>query len=222
MTAALPMFRIRQKLISALIIAVSGWLLLSGVTVYVKAHVAQLLLTHAWQTAISRAEFRMIKPWPGADTFPIAKISAARLNWSAVVLEGATGESLAFGPGHIRNSPAPGFPGNSVIAGHRDTHFHILKQLMYDESLKIERTDGKIVEYRVRNMRIVHETDMSVVENTDRSRLTLITCYPFNAPSAGGSLRYIVSAEIFRAADSTPQQPKPLTMSLINPPTSSI
>ena len=45
---------------------------------------------------------------------------------------------MAFGPGHLSASSLPGQPGNSVIAGHRDTHFNFLQYVEVGESLVIE------------------------------------------------------------------------------------
>ena len=40
-------------------------------------------------------------PWRWADTSPIARLEVPRLGVRRVVLAGATGAVLAFGPGHI-------------------------------------------------------------------------------------------------------------------------
>jgi len=114
------------------------------------------------------------------------------------VLAGASGEALAFGPGHLSQSATPGSEGNSVIAGHRDTHFAFLKHLKSGDRLQLEAQDGKIHEYRVTDLRVVLETETEVLLPTEQAMLTLITCYPFDALNPGGPLRYVVRAAMLR------------------------
>jgi sortase A len=60
-----------------------------------------------------------------------------------MVLEGSSGRNLAFGPVHDPASVAPGVPGNSVIEGHRDTHFKILRDAKPGDHVSIEAVSGK-------------------------------------------------------------------------------
>ena len=82
---------------------------------------AQVLLDRAWSRAQSEAEPQ--RPWPWADTWPVARIGASQLDRPLIVLAGAHGASLAFAPGHLDGTPRPGATGNSVVAGHRDGSF---------------------------------------------------------------------------------------------------
>ena len=66
---------------------------------------------------------------PGADMRPLARLRQPRLDVTQVVLDGASGRVLAFGPGHVTGSALPGVNGNIVISGHRDTHFRWLRDL---------------------------------------------------------------------------------------------
>lgn len=183
----------RRIAISICLIAVC--LVFSGGKSLAKAQLAQYLLENSWQkTNLTNRP----TPWPGADTFPVAKMTIKRLAYSAVVLHGVSGEALAFGPGHLSTSAPPGYRGNAVIAGHRDTHFSILKDLQHGDLIKIERTDGETITYRVTELKIVDESDVSVLNSGSEIELTLITCYPFNAVTAGGPLRYVISATSLR------------------------
>lgn len=167
------------------------YLMFSGGITIAKAHLAQCLLERAWQASLFSEP---IRPWPGADTFPIAKILIERLDYSAVVLNTVTGEALAFGPGHFPSSATPGAHGNTILAGHRDSHFSTLEHIILGDIIRIEALNGKTLSYRVYALEVVDEHDTSVLDNTDTTELTLITCYPFDAISAGGPLRYVVSA----------------------------
>ena len=103
------------------------WQLGQGAYIPAKAWLAQELMQHAW-TRAGEGEARPV-PWPWADTWPVARLSAMAGDVNLIVLAGGSGRTLAFGPGHLSASAMPGTAGNSVIAGHRDTHFNFLQHL---------------------------------------------------------------------------------------------
>jgi sortase A len=92
--------------------AASAAFLAAALYIPAKAALAQILLERAW----TRAEGGEAdaKPWPWADIAPVAKIEFPRLNRRAIVLEGASGAALAFGPGHMPNSAAIGAAGTAM------------------------------------------------------------------------------------------------------------
>jgi len=166
-------------------------LLVLGSRIYVKALVAQVLLRNAWQQA--RQGQAMPRPWPWADTWAVARLRSASHGVDLIVLAGASGESTAFGPGHITGTAPPGALGNVGLAAHRDTHFAFLEQVQRGEQLWLELPDGRARAFAVDSMRVVHESDtQSLSEPGDA--LTLVTCYPFHAANAGGPWRYVVRA----------------------------
>ena len=55
-----------------------------------------------------------------------------------MVLAGASGRTLAFGPGHVDGTPLPGEHGNAVVSGHRDTHFAFLRDLRCGDVLEVQ------------------------------------------------------------------------------------
>lgn len=170
-------------------IALSG----NGAWIYGKARLAQLLLEMSWRGTI--AGHRPIRPWPWADTHPIAKLTIERDGSHIIVLAGASGRTMAFGPGHLDGSAMPGEVGNCVISAHRDTHFAPLRYVMPGDFIAVQRPDGAVIRYEVKASRIVDKHDMWVVRSDSRSRLTLVTCYPFDAVVPGGPMRYVVMAE---------------------------
>ncbi len=111
------------------------------------------------------------------------------------VLEGSSGRNLAFGPTHDPASVAPGDPGNSVIEGHRDTHFALLRDLKVGDRLQVETLAGRHVNFRVTNLGIVDSRRARIALDADAPRLTLVTCYPFDAVVPGGPLRWVVTAD---------------------------
>ena len=92
----------------------------------------------------------------------------------------------------------PGQRGNSVIAGHRDTHFNFLKDLAIGEKLQVETADGRGHTYRVVDLDVVDARRGSLLLDTDESVLSLVTCYPFDAVAAGGPMRYVVTLSLLR------------------------
>jgi sortase A len=175
------------------VLCMGFWQWGQGAYVPAKAWMAQELLQRAWRkTSITELPQA---PWPWADTAPIAKLSAKGGAIELIVLAGSAGRTLAFGPGHMSTSALPGDTGNSVIAGHRDTHFGFLKFLSPGETLRVERPDGHVHLFRVTGLDVVDSRRGSLVLDTDTATLSLVTCYPFESSEPGGPLRYIVTAE---------------------------
>lgn len=167
-------------------------LLAQGVWIPAKAQLAQVLLERAWQKSLVSGT--PTKPWPWADTTPTARMYNKRLGISLVVLEGTSGEVLAFGPGRQQNSAAFGEQGNKVLAGHRDTSFSFLQNLRPGDEIGIETLLGTQQNYVVRGSSI-QLADNIYLEPTHQSWLTLITCYPFDAMVPGGQDRFLIFAE---------------------------
>ena len=107
----------------------------------------------------------------------LMRLSIPKINLAAVVVEGTSHRSLLLGPGHMRETPAPGQAGNAVITGHRDTFFRHIYELQKGDEILVQRS-GKTFKYEVTSKRIVQPDDMSVLKPSQESRLTLITCYP--------------------------------------------
>lgn len=177
----------------AAMLAIAGVLQFGqGAYIHAKARLAQILLERAWQRTL--AGERAVKPWPWADTWPVARLIAPAQRADLLVLAGANGRTIAFGPGHMDGTPLPGAAGNSVIGGHRDTHLAFLREVKRGEMLTVERADGKRTDYRVTDLDVLDKRDTWVAKNEGPSRLTLITCWPFDALRAGGPERYVVIA----------------------------
>ena len=163
-----------------------------GGWIYLKAGLAQLLIERSWERGRQGGEAP--PPWPWADTHPLARLAAPRLGEEIFVLAGSSGRTLAFGPGHVAGTAVPGAYGNSVVGGHRDTHFSFLEDLRLGDALVVETPLGETRTYRVRDLRTVDHRDTGPLQSTDRRQLTLITCYPFDALAPGGPLRWVVTA----------------------------
>jgi sortase A len=179
--------------VAALVAAIGMWQIGAGLYIPAKALLAQVLLRDAW--ARTRAGETHAKPWPWADTWPVARLRVPAHGIDQIVLAGATGRTIAFGPGHLDGTPLPGAPGNSIIGGHRDTSLAFLEHVNIGERLTIDTADGSSVTYRVTGHRIVDASRPWPSPDLTERHLTLVTCYPFDAIVPGGPLRYLVFAE---------------------------
>ena len=175
-----------------LLLAVGVWQLSDGLWIQAKAWLAQALIARAWSRTLDGEG--AVKPWPWADTWPVAKLSVPKLGIERYVLEGAHGAALAFGPGHASDTALPGTLGNSMIGGHRDTHLAFLGELDPGDEIVVERADGRSVSYRVGATHVLHRSELWIARQEGPSRLTLVTCYPLDAWRAGGDQRYAVVA----------------------------
>jgi sortase A len=154
----------------------------------VKAAVAQVLLERAFERSL--ATHRPVRPWPWADTVPVARIAVARLSVSDVVLSGGSGQAMAFGPTLLRRGGDP----VTVLAAHRDTHFAFVRDLRQGDLVTVERIDGSIARYRVTAFQTVRWDRFAVPRDPARPLLALATCYPFGA-HAHGPWRRVAWAE---------------------------
>jgi sortase A len=164
-----------------------------GAWMYAKAQLAQVLLERAWARTLHGE--RDVKPWGWADTWPVARIEFPRQQKSYIVLDGASGRTMAFGPGHVDGTAMPDGAGNCVISAHRDTQFAVLRDVEAGDPIVLQTRDGRSVRYRVLEHRIVDKNDTSLLEPSRGRILTLITCFPFDAIRPGGRLRYVVVAQ---------------------------
>lgn len=186
--------RILCRFIVTTLLCFGFWQLGQGAYIPAKAWLAQELMQRAWVRTglgVSRAT-----PWPWADTWPVARLTARSGDVDLIVLAGGSGRTLAFGPGHLSASAMPGEIGNTVIAGHRDTHFRFLEGLETGELLSLESNTGIRHVYEVASIEIVDSRKGALLLDTDSAVLSLVTCYPFHARDTGGPLRYVVTARM--------------------------
>ncbi|WP_284455691.1 class GN sortase [Alloalcanivorax xenomutans] len=182
--------RVLLGLVLGLLILVAG----KASWIEAKAWVAQALIARAWERTL--AEGGHHPPWPWADTWPVARL-ADNNGKDLYILESASGQALAFGPGRMA---ATG--GGWVVAGHRDTHFRFLEGLEKDDRLSLQKADGGWTRYRVAATKVADTRRDSLQPPEDPQALALVTCYPFDASAAGGPLRYVVRMEPVARAES--------------------
>lgn len=162
-----------------------------GIWIHAKALLAQVLLERAFVETVATG--RDVKPWPWADTWPVARIFVPRLNASTIALAGSSGQALAFGPGHVELTPDAGERGVAVYSAHRDTHFHFLKDVVIGDEIAVTRRDGATFRYRIDDTSVVRFDASGIDPLTDGHALVLSTCWPFGSVTSG-PLRYLVHA----------------------------
>jgi sortase A len=156
-----------------------------------KAWLAAGLIESAWQaTLVSGTPTR---PWPWADTWPVGRLQVPGRGVERLVLHGASGRTLAFGPAWDSASEPPGAAGVVLLDGHRDTHFRFLADLAPGEPLRLVGLDGTR-DYVVDATRVIDVRHDRLVDPGAVDALLLVTCYPFDTLRTGGPLRYVVTA----------------------------
>lgn len=190
-----------NKLIALVIITLfstSLWQLASAGWIQSKAIIAQQLLKHSWNKTLVdvNGDNKPLhhKPWPWADTWPVAKLIVPQHDIEQIILAGDSGSSLAFGPGYSLAGAAPNTAGTTLISAHRDTHFQFLKDVKINDTIVLQSRD-KTVSYRVYDLQIVDSKEHVIQDDLENRTLVLVTCFPFDAISTGGSSRYLVFAE---------------------------
>jgi sortase A len=126
----------------------------------------------------------------------IARIEIPSIGLSDYVVEGTDVDSLRKGPGHYPETPLPGDPGTTAIAGHRTTYgapFRKIDQLQHGEPITLDMPDGRFV-YRVQRTKIVDDQDLSVLDRVGYQRLVLSACHPLYSAAQ----RIIVFARFVR------------------------
>lgn len=181
------------NLLSALCLGLSVVLFGQSAWIFAKAQLAQVLLERAFSQSIASGD--PVKAWGWADTWPVARLEIQRIQASAIVLRGGSGEALAFGPALLNETSRIGERGTAVISAHRDTHFAFLKDAVVGDLISITRDDGLVFTYRVTRTSIADWNKSGIDRHASGFNLVLSTCYPFNAITPG-PLRYLVHAEL--------------------------
>jgi len=196
-----------RQFLAYLTIAGGVVLLFLGARDFFEWRFGQSEIAHDFGSSVAVAEAASLpvnspEPAPPQRGDAVAKLVIPRLDTQLYVVEGDGTKELRRGPGHLMGTAMPGSKGNCVIAGHRDTHFRVLKDIRKGDDILLETTRGEFL-YRVKTTRIVSPNNTSALEPTSDPQLNLITCYPFfyvgSAPK-----RFVVEAELAGAVASTP------------------
>lgn len=152
---------------------------------------------------------------------PVARLQIPKIDVDYIVLEGVDLGTLESGPGHFPETPLPGQPGNSAIAGHRATYdapFNLLNEMVPGDEVIVTTVQG---EFRyevlpnpgapedppgaVYGYRIVNPDALEILDDKGDNRLTLMGCHP----RYGSSQRIVVEARL--VTGTAPSTPPPAT-----------
>jgi sortase A len=184
------MFKTGRAALATLLTLCGLGLAAQGAWIPAKAALAQILLERAFDETL--ASGRPAKPWPWADTVPVARLSFAGQTF--IALAGSSGQALAFGPGHVEGTPEAGEPGTAVYAAHRDTQFAVLGRMKPGDPIAVTRADGTTAIFRVTRSRVARWDQSGIDPRAPGRRLVLSTCWPLNAITHG-PLRLLVEAD---------------------------
>jgi sortase A len=168
----------------ASVMMVSGALLIAdaGITLVWQEPVSALVADRQ-QAALKDALFdppeRVLRREPLKGD-AIARMEIPAIGVSEYVVEGTDTGDLRKGPGHYPETPLPGEPGTAAIAGHRTTYgapFRDIDDVKPSQVIRVDMPDGTFV-YRVEEVRIVDDSDLSVLEPVGHRRLMLSACHP--------------------------------------------
>jgi len=123
---------------------------------------------------------------------PMAVLKIERLNLEAPVYSGTHRKTLDRGLGWIEGTADPDEVGNIAISGHRDGFFRPLKDIKVGDAIEMQ-TNAGIQHFEVSDISIVDALEVSVLDPTETTVLTLITCHPFYFQGYAPD-RYIVRA----------------------------
>ncbi len=135
---------------------------------------------------------RIVLPILGVDTV-VKYVPYDGLTWLIAGLQ----QEIAW----MGDTSWPGLGGNTALAGHvtlrngRDGPFRNLDQLQQNDEV-ILYTDENVYTYKVRELRVVLDGDMSVIAPTNSPQLTLITCTNFDTEAGIYLERLIVYADL--------------------------
>jgi sortase A len=123
----------------------------------------------------------------------VGRLEIPRLKLSVMVVDGDDPATLKTAAGHLPDTPLPWEFGNSAVAAHRDSFFRPLADIKLSDRLIVTTPHGTFA-YVVSKVRIVEPDDVSVLAQTGRSSLTLVTCYPFTYVGRAPK-RFVVRAD---------------------------
>jgi len=148
---------------------------------------------------------RIILPSIGVDTV-VKYVPYDGLTWLIAGLQ----QEIAW----MGDTSWPGLGSNTGLAGHvslrngRDGPFRYLDQLATNDEITLY-TEENIYTYKVREKKVVTDTDFSVIEPSSTSQITLITCTNWDAGTGYYRDRLIVFADFVSS--------KPLEQVSLNP-----
>lgn len=121
----------------------------------------------------------------------IGILNIPKIDLSVGIGQGVDNETLKYSVGHFSETAMPGQKGNFCVIGHRSysygEFFNRLDEIEKNDYIIIESNNNKF-KYKVTEIKVVLPTEVSVLNKTEDSEITLITCTPVRV----GSHRLVV------------------------------
>jgi sortase A len=126
----------------------------------------------------------------------IGRIEIPRAGVDFVLVKGSKPDDLRRGPGVYDETPFPGVPGTTGVAGHRTTHgapFRHLDRLGAGDRITVKMPYATFT-YRVERRRIVDPSAVWITHRVGYDRLVLSACHPLFSAAQ----RIVVFAKLAR------------------------
>lgn len=159
----------------------------------------QLQIMASFEETLKKADTLHDQPYLGATSAEkiyfqgdtLAILSIDRLDIRVSVVEGVQKEDLKLSAGHFPETAMPGM-GNFAIAGHSSLVytclFNNLKDAVVGDEIQVQTKTGDHT-YVISDLFVVEPEDLSVLDDTGSSVITIVTCTNF------GKQRLIVRGE---------------------------
>jgi sortase A len=133
-------------------------------------------------------------PLPTPSAMQATRIQITAIDVDAPVVQGDGWEQLKKGVGQHPFTPDPGQRGNIVLSAHNDVYgelFRDLDQLKPGDTIILFSPSSQYV-YIVTGTQIIAPTEVGVMDSSEGSTVTLISCYPYMVDNK----RIVVSAKL--------------------------
>lgn len=115
-----------------------------------------------------------------AEGVAVGRIEIPKIGADYVVVNGTNPDDLQKGPGLYPQTPFPGVPGTTAIAGHRTTYgapFRKVDQLERGDEIVVDMPYARFT-YEVEKQEIVDPSAVEVIRRVGHDRLVLSACHP--------------------------------------------
>jgi len=115
-----------------------------------------------------------------AEGAAIGRIKIPKIDANFVLVNGTSHDALTKGPGLYPQTPFPGVPGTTAIAGHRTTYlapFRHIDELKKGDDIEVDMPYARFT-YSFEKQLIVQPSALWVLHRVDHDRLVLSACNP--------------------------------------------
>ncbi len=124
---------------------------------------------------------------------PEAVLEIPSIDLTVPIFTGIDELTLNRAVGRVPGTARIGVPGNLALYGHRDGFFRGLKDIQIGEIIEVKTLKGS-VKYKIISTHVTTPDDLSVLSDTGKDEVTLVTCYPFYFVGSAPK-RFIVKAQ---------------------------